>query len=44
VLALVDAAAAPKVASAVVDAFADHGFAEPSWFTAAAGAGASRID
>ena len=33
VLALVDAAAAPKVASAVVDAFADRGFAEPSWFT-----------
>jgi galactokinase len=44
VLALVDAAAAPKVASAVVDAFADRGFAEPSWFTAAAGPGASRID
>jgi galactokinase len=44
VLALVDAPAAPKVAEAVVEAFASHGFATPSWFTASAGPGASRLD
>jgi len=44
VLALVDAPAAPKVAEAVVEAFASQGFATPSWFTASAGPGASRLD
>ena len=43
VLALVDAPAAPKVAEAVVEAFASRGFATPSWFTASAGPGASRL-
>lgn len=43
VIALVEAAAVDAVTTAVAEAFAARGFAPPSWFPAAAAAGAQRI-
>ena len=44
VLALVDAGSIETVASAVADAYAEHGFTAPVWFAARPGAGAERVE
>ncbi|TDB76643.1 galactokinase [Micromonospora sp. KC723] len=44
VLALVEAASADRVAGAVADAYARHGFTEPATFTILPATGATRLD